>query len=54
MHYKGKKKEKKNKNPLQKQSTLLLLQVSPWGEEEGTREREKVNEPHVTDVSHTI
>lgn len=46
--------KKKNKNPLQKQSTPLPLEVSPWGEEEGTREREKANEPHVTDVSHTI
>lgn len=33
--------KKETENPLQKQSTLLPLQVSPWGEEEGDeKERE--------------
>lgn len=39
--------EKGNKNPLQKQSTPLPLQVSPWGEEEGMRESESKRMNHM-------
>lgn len=46
--------KKKNKNPLQKQSTPLPLEVSPWGEEEGTRERERKRMNHMWQMLVTL